>query len=51
MCGHKDLTLFEISVIIGFWRMGNIDTVIASVVVCEVWQVQQVIRNYKFSNN
>jgi hypothetical protein len=51
MCGHKDLTIFEVSAIVGFYRMGNIDTVIASVIGCEVWQVQQAIRNFKFINN
>lgn len=51
MCGHKDLTVFEISAIVGFWRMGNVDAVIASVIGCEVWQVEQVIRNFKFVNN
>jgi len=51
MCGHKDLDNFEISAIIGFWRMGNVDAVIAGVIGCELWQVQKAIRDYIFNNN
>jgi len=51
MAGYKDLTNFEVSAIIGFWRMGNVDAVIVAIVGCELWQVQKAIRDFTFINN
>jgi len=51
MPGYKDLSDFQISAIIGFYRMGNVDAVISAVIGCELWQVQKAIRDYKFINN
>ena len=51
MAGYKDLTNFEISAIIGFWRMGNVEAIITAIVGCELWQVQKAIRDYKFTND
>lgn len=49
--GYTDLTKYEISAIIGFWRMGNEDGVIAAVIGCQIWQVQKAIRDYTFIND
>lgn len=42
-------TKYKMSVIIGMYRMGNVETVIASVVNCEIWEVQQTIKSYQLS--
>lgn len=51
MAGYKDLNEHEMSAIIGFWRMGNEDIIIALIIQCKVWQVEKTIKEYKFKHN
>lgn len=51
MRGYKDLTSYETSALIGLWRMGNQDVIIATFICCEIWQVQKAIRDHIFNNN
>jgi len=45
----ESLTKYEMSAIIGLYRMGNHETIISVFIPCEVWQVTQTIRAYFLS--
>lgn len=46
MCDHKDLNRFEVSAIIGLWRMGNYESIIADILEYPTDQVKEVINTY-----
>ena len=46
MYDHKDLNRFEVSAIIGLWRMGNHEILIAYILECTIDQVKKAINAY-----
>lgn len=45
----KNIDKYQMSAIIGFWRMGVDDAVISGIVNCELWEVFNTIKIYQLT--